>query len=65
MFCGTRLAGEPGGAREERKVVSVVFCDLVCFTASAHAADPEDVSRELAVYHAAARREIERFGGVV
>jgi class 3 adenylate cyclase/tetratricopeptide (TPR) repeat protein len=63
--CGARLAGDSAGVLEERKVVSVLFCDLVGFTASAHAADPEDVSRELARYHAAARREVERFGGVV
>jgi class 3 adenylate cyclase len=28
---------------EERKVVSVLFCDLVGFMAAAGAADPEDV----------------------
>ena len=51
--------------REERKVVSVLFCDLAGFTASADSADPEDVSRELGAYHAAVRGEIERFGGTV
>ena len=30
-------------ARRERKVVTVVFCDLVGFTARAEALDPEDV----------------------
>ncbi len=37
-----------GGARrssEERKVVSVLFCDLVGFTAASDAANPEDVRR--------------------
>ena len=46
-------------------MVSVLFCDLAGFTASAHAADPEDVSRRLGEYHLAARGQIERFGGVV
>jgi class 3 adenylate cyclase/tetratricopeptide (TPR) repeat protein len=63
--CGTRLISPVDAPAEERKVVSVLFCDLVGFTASSHAMDPEDVSRDLAVYHGVARREIERFGGVV
>ena len=41
-FCGAALvAGAP--AREERKVVTVVFCDLVGSTARAERLDPEDV----------------------
>ena len=43
----------------------MLFCDLVGFTASAHAADPEDVCWRLTAYHVAVRAEIERFGGVV
>jgi class 3 adenylate cyclase/tetratricopeptide (TPR) repeat protein len=65
MGCAHPLGAGAGARREERKVVSVLFCDLVGSTAVAHAADPEDVSRGLSVYHAAVRREIERFGGVV
>ncbi len=45
--------------------MSVLFCDLVGFTASAQAADPEDVRRMLDGYHGAVRSEIERFGGRV
>ena len=41
--CGTRLAAERTGAREERKIVSVVFADLVGFTARSEKPDPEDV----------------------
>lgn len=44
--------------------MSVLFCDLVGFTAGAHGADPEDTSRTLGAYHAV-RAEVERFGGVV
>jgi class 3 adenylate cyclase/tetratricopeptide (TPR) repeat protein len=65
MGCAQSLFEPGSGRREERKVVSVLFCDLVGFTASAHAADPEDVSRSLTAYHLAVREEIERFGGVV
>ncbi len=63
--CGARLpeSGVVGG--QERKVVSVLFCDLVGFTASADGADPEDVQAALSPYHARARLEIERFGGTV
>jgi class 3 adenylate cyclase len=50
---------------EERKVVSVLFVDLVGFTARSDQADPEDVRAMLRPYHAAAKREIERFGGRV
>jgi class 3 adenylate cyclase/tetratricopeptide (TPR) repeat protein len=50
---------------EERKVVSVLFCDLVGFTASSDAADPEDVRARIRPYHARLRQEVERFGGTV
>jgi class 3 adenylate cyclase/tetratricopeptide (TPR) repeat protein len=63
--CGARLAqSTPAGGRE-RKVVSVLFCDLVAFTAASDGADPEDVQAALSPYHARARTEIERFGGTV
>ncbi len=51
--------------REERKVVTVVFADLVGSTARAEHADPEDVRAVLAPYHARLRHELERFGGTV
>ena len=49
----------------ERKIVSVLFVDLVGFTAQSEAADPEDVDALLRGYHRDVRREIERFGGTV
>ena len=49
--------------RVERKVVTILFCDLVGFTSRFDLADPEDVQQALAAYHAAVVREIERFGG--
>jgi class 3 adenylate cyclase len=63
--CGTPL--EPGEQRleEERRIVSVVFVDLVGFTGRAEKLDPEDVRAMLAPYHHAVREELESFGGVV
>jgi class 3 adenylate cyclase len=49
----------------ERKIVSVLFVDLVGFTAQSELVDPEDVDTLLRGYHRDVRREIERFGGTV
>ena len=62
--CGSALDAD-GRSREERKVVTTLFCDLVEFTSRFDLADPEDVQDTLATYHARVRREIERFGGTV
>ena len=62
--CGARLDGE-GTAREERKLVSALFVDLVGFTSSSDSADPEDVRDLLEEYHATSKQCIEQFGGVV
>jgi class 3 adenylate cyclase len=58
-----RCAAAPAG--EERKVVTVVFCDLVGFTARSDRADPEDVGAMLRPFHARLRHEIERVGGTL
>ena len=50
---------------EERKVVSVLFCDQVGFTAAAESADPEDVRGWLAPYHEVLRSTVESFGGTM
>jgi class 3 adenylate cyclase len=63
--CGTALAGEAARPREERKVVTVLFADLVGFTARAEQLDPEDVRALLSPYHRRLRTELERFGGTV
>jgi class 3 adenylate cyclase len=63
--CGTPLAAASAPAREERKVVTVLFCDLVGFTQRSEALDPEDVRALLRSYHERLRRELERFGGTV
>ena len=64
LACAAPLA-EASPQQAERKVVSVIFVDLVGFTAGADAADPEDVHATLQPYHARVREEIERLGGVV
>src|SRR5215210_7817762 len=63
--CGATLASGDDGPREERKVVTVLFCDLVGFTQRSEAMDPEDVRAHLRSYHAHLRGELERFGGTV
>jgi class 3 adenylate cyclase/tetratricopeptide (TPR) repeat protein len=63
--CGAALVAEPGDAREERKVVTVLFADLVGFTSRAELMDPEDVRAVLEPYHARLRSELERRGGTV
>jgi len=65
LACGTALADPGPGPQEERRVVSVVFVDLVGFTARAERLDPEDVRAILTPYHDCVRREIQSFGGVV
>jgi predicted ATPase/class 3 adenylate cyclase len=65
-YCGAALAeAKTSSAREERKVVTVVFCDLVGFTQRAEQMDPEDVSALLTPYHERVRSELERHGGTV
>jgi class 3 adenylate cyclase len=67
-FCsarGTRLAAAAVEAREERKVVSVLFADLVGFTSRSEQLDPEDVRATLSPYYARLRSELERHGGTV
>ena len=63
--CGAALGDAAAPAGEERKVVSVLFVDLVGFTARSDHADPEDVRATLRLYHELLKREIERFGGTV
>ncbi|MEX2459293.1 MAG: adenylate/guanylate cyclase domain-containing protein [Actinomycetota bacterium] len=65
-FCG--VCGTPltrARPTEERKVVSVLFVDMVGFTSRSAREDPEDVQATLRPYHALLKREIERFGGTV
>jgi hypothetical protein len=63
--CATPLDQAPQPQAEERKVVSVLFVDLVGFTARSHDADPEGVRAALAPYHQRLKQEIEALGGTV
>src|SRR5919109_356391 len=54
-----------GAGRRERKVVSVLFADLVGFTARAETLDPEDVEAILRPFHDRLRAELEQRGGTV
>ena len=63
--CASPLAEETAAPREERKIVTVLFADLVGFTAQAERLDPEEVRALLAPYYARVRAELESFGGTV
>ncbi len=63
LQCGASLAAP--SVREERKVVSIVFCDLVGSTARAERLDPEDVRALLSGYHGRVRALLEHHGGTV
>jgi class 3 adenylate cyclase len=64
LACGAPLE-EEAPRREERRIVSVVFVDLVGFTSRSERLDPEDVRAILTPYHGTVRDELESFGGVV
>jgi class 3 adenylate cyclase/tetratricopeptide (TPR) repeat protein len=68
---GFRFCGACGAAltrvsvSEERKVVTVLFADLVGFTSRSERMDVEDVRGTLAPYHALLREQLEHYGGTV
>ena len=64
MACATPL-GSPGAAREVRKTVTVLFCDLVGSTTLAEQHDPEILRPVLQRYFEEMRASIERHGGSV
>jgi class 3 adenylate cyclase/predicted ATPase len=49
----------------ERRLVSVLFCDLVSFTSFSDDRDPEDVRELLGHYFSVARRVVDRYGGTI
>ena len=61
--CGTQLSAGPGP--QERKLVSVLFVDMVGSTARGDGADPEDVEARNRIYFDELRDRIERHGGAV
>ena len=73
--CGAPLAGTPAIPRQEtaaaaapvaeRRLCSVLFCDLVGFTPLSEARDPEEVRELLSEYFETASTVIRRYGGTV
>jgi class 3 adenylate cyclase/tetratricopeptide (TPR) repeat protein len=74
--CGTALAATAAPAAEvvvaraaeavaERRLVTVLFADLVGFTSLSESRDPEEVRELLSRYFDTCRRLIELYGGVV
>src|SRR3989440_3966735 len=64
LACAAPLA-PPAPTSEERKLITVLFTDIVGSTAKAEQMDPEDVRARLAPYYVRLRAELERFGGTV
>ena len=71
--CGTRLVGgedapvvtaQPAPAAE-RRLVSILFADLVGFTAASENRDSEETRELLSSYFESARKVIQRYGGTV
>src|SRR4029453_13950878 len=62
--CGSALV-EPGGVGEERRLVSVLFVDLVGFTSRSEKLDPEDVRAFPRPSYERVRGEVESHGGRV
>jgi class 3 adenylate cyclase/predicted ATPase len=74
--CGAALTGQTPGATAgpaptlepptaERRLVSVLFADLVGFTSLSESRDPEEVRELLSGYFETSRRVIARYGGTV
>src|SRR6266568_6293427 len=64
-FCEACAAALGGGSGERRKVVSVLFCDVVGSTALGELMDPEALRALLARYFDRMREVVERHGGSV
>ncbi|HET6701969.1 MAG TPA: adenylate/guanylate cyclase domain-containing protein, partial [Gemmatimonadaceae bacterium] len=79
IACGTCGSANPAGARfcaacgtsvardesEVRKVVTILFCDMVGSTALGERSDPEVLRDLMRRYHASLRAVLERHGGAV
>src|SRR5262245_45496748 len=65
--CGTSLEAEaaPPAPQAERRLVSVLFGDLVGFTTLSERRDPEEVRELLSHYFETARRVVDRYGGTI
>jgi class 3 adenylate cyclase/tetratricopeptide (TPR) repeat protein len=65
MECAAPLAPRERVRASERRVVTVLFCDLVGFTSRSEVLDPEDVREFLVPYFELLVDEVGRHGGVI
>src|SRR3954465_4802633 len=72
LNCGHALTGAPAppagvetGPVAERRICSVLFCDLVGFTPLSESRDPEEVRELLSRYFDIARTVVARYGGTI
>src|SRR4051794_18795679 len=72
LNCGQALPGAPTsptaedtGPVAERRICSVLFCDLVGFTPLSESRDPEEVRELLSRYFDIARAVVARYGGTI
>ena len=63
-FCGTPLSTAPA-PREQRRTVTVVFCDLKDSTKLGERLDPEALREVVNRYFAAMREVLESHGGTI
>ncbi|MFN8234172.1 MAG: adenylate/guanylate cyclase domain-containing protein, partial [Actinomycetota bacterium] len=63
--CGASLDAVAAPAREVRKTVTIVFCDVTGSTAMGERLDPESLRRVMSRYFSEMRTALERHGGTV
>ena len=65
--CGATIApdGKAPEIAEERRIVTVLFADIVGYTSRSDRADPEDVRKMLVPFHGRVKEDIEHFGGTL
>ena len=61
--CGSMLLAAP--AAEQRRICTIIFCDLVGFTERSESLDPEDVRQFLLPYYELVTEEVQRYGGAI
>jgi class 3 adenylate cyclase len=62
---GRDASAEPESPVAERRLVSVLFCDLVGFTTASEARDAEETRELLATYYEMCRERVARYGGTI
>src|SRR5881409_3650300 len=63
--CGFSFAVVPAGTKEQRKTVTVLFCDITGSTSLGETLDPERLRALLAHYFERMKTIVERHGGTV